>query len=493
MKVIITKNYQEVSAKAARFVLAQLWHKPNFVIGLATGATPVGMYKKLIEAHKEGRADFSSVTTFNLDEYLGISPTDPESYRVFMKKNLFGSINLKNQNINLLDGMADNPNQECLMYEQSIKNAGGIDLQVLGLGSNAHIGFNEPGTSFDSITHVTKLTTNTRKANDQYFKDRHTPSNALTMGLSSIMQSKKVLLLVSGKAKAKAVADAIEGSVRTQVPASILQWHPDVTVILDEDAASKLKRDYSSPLLFTEGDVEVLTKQDLPEKKKIVIVSPHPDDASISMGGTISELTKKNKVHIVIATTGYRSVVSEAKISDVISIREKEAKKESKILGAVPYFLRAEFYDAKDVEKAINKDTKKLSAYFKKIKPDIIFVPQVNDKHPTHKLSREVALKSLLEYSKKSKSRVSVWGYEGLWSLFGEGDFNTIFAFDDKTMNQKMKAIASQESQLQRTRFDIAAKSLAQLRAAIVPEQALVGYGAKAPKLPKYIELFNVA
>lgn len=492
MKVIITKNYQEMSAKAARFVLAQLWHKSNLVLGLATGATPIGMFKKLIEAHKQGRADFSSVTTFNLDEYLGIPPKDAESYYTFMNKNLFNSINAKAENIHLLNGIADDPNQECFRYEQMIKNAGGIDLQILGLGPNAHLGFNEPGTSFDSRTHLIKLTPSTRNKNDKYFKNRHTPSNALTMGLSTIMGAKKTLLLASGKDKAKAIAEAIEGNVRTQVPASILQWHQDATVIIDEDAASKLERDYSSPLLFADGDVEVLTKQDLPEKKKIVVISPHPDDASISMGGMISELAKKNKVHIVITTSGYRSVVSETKMQDVIAIREKEAKAESKILGTIPYFLQAKFYDAKDIDKAINQDIKKLSAFFKKIKPDIVFVPQVNDKHPTHKLSREVALKSLLSYNKKSKSSVSIWGYEGLWSIFAEGDFNTIFAFDEKVMKQKMKAIASQKSQVQRTRFDVAAKSLAQLRAAIVPEQALVGYGAKAPKLPKYIELFSV-
>lgn len=492
MKVIITKNYEEMSAKASRFMLAQLWRKPNSVLGLATGTTQIGMYEKLIEARKSNRADFSKIKTFNLDEYLGIEPEDKESYHSFMRQHLFDGINVKKSNHHVLNGTSENPDKECDNYEQKIKNASGIDLQVLGLGQNGHIGFNEPGTGFDAITHVVELTDSTRKANKKHFKNRSTPSHALTMGLASIMDAKKVLLAASGKKKAKAVADTIEGRVNKDVPASLLQWHPDVTIILDEDAASNLQRDYTSPFLFDYGDVEVLTEIDLPKGKFITVISPHPDDASISLGGIVSALSKQNRVHIIIMTSGYRSDVNGIKPDEVIKIREKEAKAEAKILGAKLVFLRAEFYDAKDTKQAQKKDIERLAPNLKKLKPDIIFVPQEHDRHPTHNMSRIIALEALEKHKHKSGATIPVYNYEGLWSLFAEGEFNTVFAFDEGVMKKKIKAISAQDSQISRTRFDVAAKSLARLRATIVPEQALVGYGAKAPKLGKYFELFNV-
>jgi len=492
MKVIITKNYEDMSAKASRFVLAQIWRKPNLVMGLATGSTVVGMYDKLIEAYKNNRADFSKVKTFNLDEYLGLSPKDPECYHSFMEKNLFNHINIKKQNYHLLNGTSDDPNEECARYENMIKNAGNIDLQILGLGPNAHIGFNEPGTPFDARTHVTELTNITRRANKKHFKTRPTPSNALTMGLSTIMDAKKILLVASGKQKAKAVVQTIEGRVNKDVPASLLQWHNDVTIILDEEASSELKRDYSSPFLFGSGDVEVLTENDLPKGKFITVISPHPDDGSISLGGIIAGLSKYNRVHVVIMTSGYRSDISGAKPEQVIKIREKEARLESKLLGTKPIFLRCEFYDTKNIDQSIKKDIINLSTHLKKLKPDIIFIPQEHDRHPTHKMSRDVAIEAINKYKLKIKDSLSVYNYEGLWSLFAEGDFNTVFSYDESIMKKKLKAITAQESQIKRTRFDIAAKSLALLRATIVPEQALVGYGSKAPKLGKYFELFKV-
>ncbi|MBU2575949.1 glucosamine-6-phosphate deaminase, partial [Patescibacteria group bacterium] len=402
MKVIITKNYEEMSAKASRFVLAQLWRKPNLVLGLATGSTVIGMYEKLIEARKNNRANFSKVKTFNLDEYLGISPDDKESYHSFMKKHLFDGINIKKSNFHLLNGASEDSDKECEQYEQKIKLSSGIDLQILGLGPNAHIGFNEPGTPFDARTHITELTDVTQRANQKHFKNRRTPSHALTMGMATIMDAKKILLVASGKAKAKAVAQTIEGRVNKDAPASILQWHPDVTIILDEDAARELDRDYSSPFLFDYGDIEVLTENDLPKGKFITVISPHPDDASISLGGITSALSKYNRVHIIIMTSGYRSDVNGLKPDEVIKIREREAKSESKLLGAKPIFLRSEFYDTKNIQQAAGRDVARLKAHFKKLKPDIVFVPQEHDRHPTHKMSRHIALEALDKHQPKA-------------------------------------------------------------------------------------------
>jgi len=492
MKVIITKNYQDMSAKAARFVLAQIWRKRDSVLGLATGSTPVGMYKQLAKAHQEGRADFSKVTTFNLDEYWGLPQTDPDSYHRFMSSQLFKKINISDGSTHIPSGDAADADAVCQEYEQQIKKSGGIDLQILGIGTNGHIGFNEPGTSFDSHTHLAALSAETRRKNAAQVKKRTVPSHAITMGLGTIMEARKIVLIASGKEKAHAIADAIEGKVSTRNPASVLQWHPDVTVILDEAAASKLKSNYRSPLLFAEGDIELLTKSDLPEGKQIMVISPHPDDASISLGGIISALTNKNDVHVVIMTTGYRSVVEGKSIESVIKTREHEAQAESRVLGSKLIFLHASFYDAHEVEKAVARDARTLEQYVRRIKPDILFVPNTADKHPTHKLSRETARRAVERWQRTSGRAVEWWDFEGPWSQFSEGDFNTIFAFDEAIMKKKMRAIALQKSQIERTRFDIAAKALAELRGALVPEQALVGYGAKAPKLGKYFELFRV-
>jgi len=493
MKVIITKNYNDMSAKAARFVLAQLWRKPNAVLGFATGETPIGMYKQLVRAHEQGRADFGHVTTFNLDEYWGLSQNDPNGYHHFMSQYLFKKVNVPLSQIHLPPGRAEDAEEASREYEQLIKKAGGIDVQVLGIAPNGHIGFNEPGTPFDSRTHLAKLSAETRRKNAVHFNKKPVPSHAITMGLGTIMEAKKIVLLASGKEKAHAVADAIEGKVTTRVPASVLQWHPDVTVILDEAAASRLQSNYRSPLLFAEGDIELLTAPDLPEGKQIMVISPHPDDASISLGGIIGSLSKRNKVHVVIMTTGYRSVVDGKDIAHIIKTREQEAESESRVLRSKPIFLRAAFYDSHDTEKAVVRDARELERHIRRIKPDIVFLPNSKDKHPTHKLSREVARRSLEHWRSTSTRQLELWEFEGPWSQFSEGDFNTIFAFGEVVMKKKMHAISLQKSQIERTRFDIAAKALAELRGALVPEQALVGYGAKAPKLGKYFELFHVS
>lgn len=492
MKVIITKDYQELSAKAARFVLAQMWRQPNLVMTLPTGNTPLGLYCKLVDAYKKKQVSFKNITTFNLDEYWGIKPTDSASYYAYMQVNLFKHVNIKKSHTHLPPFLSATADLAARSYESAIKETGGIDLAILGIGNNGHIGFNEPGTAFDSRTHLAKLSDATRQQNAEHFPNSLVPTQAMTMGLGTIMESKKIVILASGVAKAEAVAKALEGKVDTILPASILQWHSDVTWILDEAAASKLKHSYRSPLLFSEGDIELLTEPDLPRNKKIIVISPHPDDASISLGGIIWSLSRHNSVYVIIATTGYRSVVNGVKPEKVIAIREAEARQESKILGSQPIFLRAEFYDTRDIKQAQTRDARHLTTYFKKIKPDIVFLPSSKDHHPTHCASRQMTFDGLALYRKVEKKAIQLWEYEGPWSMFSEGDFNTIFAYNDKIMKHKLKAISLQRSQIVRTRFDIAAQSLARLRATVVPEQALVGYGSHPPHLGKYFELFNI-
>ena len=244
MKIYMTEDYQTMSRKAANILSAQIILKPNSVLGLATGSTPVGMYKQLVTWYEKGDLDFAEVKTVNLDEYVNLEPTHEQSYHYFMQHHLFDHVNINPANTNVPDGLAADPKAECAWYNQVIRQLGGIDIQVLGMGHNGHIGFNEPGDAFELETHVVDLTERTIQANSRFFASMdEVPRQAMTMGIKSIMMARKILLMVSGEDKADAVKRAFSGPVTPQMPASILQLHPYVTLVGDRAALSKLVED----------------------------------------------------------------------------------------------------------------------------------------------------------------------------------------------------------------------------------------------------------
>lgn len=239
MNIIRAKDYQDMSRKAANIISAQIIMKPDCVLGLATGSTPVGTYRQLIEWYEKGDLDFSRVSTVNLDEYRGLTHTDPQSYYYFMQENLFDHVNIDKAATHVPDGTNSDAADACAKHEQIIKSLGGIDLQLLGLGNNGHIGFNEPGAAFEKETHLVDLAESTIRANARFFASiDEVPKQAYTMGIRTIMQAKKILVVVSGEGKADIVSRAFFGPVTPEVPASILQMHPDVTVVCDEAALS---------------------------------------------------------------------------------------------------------------------------------------------------------------------------------------------------------------------------------------------------------------
>lgn len=246
MRILVCKNYEEMSKKAAQMLLSQVTLKPNSVLGLATGSTPIEMYKNLIEMYNNKIIDFSEVTTFNLDEYYKLPIDNDQSYHHFMHDNLFNHVNIKAENIHIPNGMAESIEEECISYEENIKEAGGIDIQVLGIGNNAHIGFNEPAINFENGTHLVDLTESTIEANSRFFDSMEdVPKKAITMGTGSIFKAKKIMLLASGEGKAEAIYNTVYGKIVPEVPSSILQLHNDTVLILDEAAASKLDpKDY---------------------------------------------------------------------------------------------------------------------------------------------------------------------------------------------------------------------------------------------------------
>ncbi|MFR8272587.1 MAG: glucosamine-6-phosphate deaminase [Roseburia hominis] len=239
MNIIRAKDYQDMSRKAANIISAQIIMKPDCVLGLATGSTPVGTYRQLIEWYEKGDLDFSRVSTVNLDEYRGLTHIDPQSYYYFMQENLFDHVNIDKAATHVPDGTNPDAADACAKHEQIIKSLGGIDLQLLGLGNNGHIGFNEPGAAFEKETHLVDLAESTIRANARFFTSiDEVPKQAYTMGIRTIMQAKKILVVVSGEGKADIVSRAFFGPVTPEVPASILQMHPDVTVVCDEVALS---------------------------------------------------------------------------------------------------------------------------------------------------------------------------------------------------------------------------------------------------------------
>lgn len=242
MKLIETKDYSDMSRKAANIIFAQIISKPDSVLGLATGSSPIGLYEHLVESYRLGDLDFSRVRTVNLDEYKGLTPENPQSYYYFMYNNLFKHVNIDLKNVNIPNGMVEDSQMECNRYNELIASLGGVDLQLLGLGNNGHIGFNEPAEVFQKNTHCVTLTQSTIDANARFFESvDEIPRYAYTMGIGNIMDAKKIVMVVSGEGKARILKEVIEGPITPSVPASILQLHRDVTIVADTSALSILK------------------------------------------------------------------------------------------------------------------------------------------------------------------------------------------------------------------------------------------------------------
>ncbi|MCX7706164.1 MAG: glucosamine-6-phosphate deaminase [bacterium] len=243
MRVIIRKTYEELSIEAANLVKARIEKKPDLVLGLATGSSPLGLYRELINMNKKKLISFKKIKTFNLDEYYGLSGDHPQSYRYFMDTNFFNHIDIDKSNTMVPDGTAKDWEEFCSFYENQIRKAGGIDLQVLGIGSDGHIAFNEPGSSLSSRTRLVALDAQTIEDNSRFFENRNqVPRFALSMGVGTILEAKEIILIANGRKKAAAIAQAIEGPITSLISASALQMHQRVTYFLDEEAASQLKR-----------------------------------------------------------------------------------------------------------------------------------------------------------------------------------------------------------------------------------------------------------
>lgn len=242
MKLVVHRNERDAAQAVAERLAGEMRVRPQLVLGLATGRTPIPLYQRLVSLAAQGRADFGAVSTFNLDEFWRLPPDHPGSYRAFMARHLFGHVRIPSANIHFLDGMARDAAEECARYERAIAAAGGIDVQVLGIGANGHIGFNEPAGTLHARTHLASLKAQTRRANATFFADdaAAVPAQALSMGMATILQARAIVLVASGRGKGRAIERMVNGPLTTRLPASFLQVHPDVEIVLDEAAAERL-------------------------------------------------------------------------------------------------------------------------------------------------------------------------------------------------------------------------------------------------------------
>ena len=488
MQVVIVKDYHEMSRIAADMTLNQIRNKPSSVFAFPTGDTPGIFYSKLVEAFNKGKVDFSKIRVFNLDEYVGLAKHNKASYAFYMKSRFYSYVNVPDSSHFIPNGMAKNLKAECSAYEKKIQKVGGIDVAILGIGVNGHIGFNEPGAGFNCSCHVTKLTKSTLESNSRHFGSfDEMPKQSITMGLGTILKSGKIVLLATGPKKAKAIYQLVEGPVTKKFPASILQTHDDVTVIIDESAAVELKKKgYKDQKT---SDFTIYHESSLPRDKKIVVVSPHPDDSAISLGGTIAMLSKHNDITTFVMTTGHRAFIPNKNRNERIKSRKKEAENEAKVLGTRCKFLSLGFYGRNKIEES---DIKKIIKELNSANPDIIFLTSRDDLHPTHQMSTEIVEKAVKAYVKKTEKVVELWYYESPWSLFSPGAFNAIVQVAPKYMRKKLKAVCAHKSQIYRTPFDEVSKAMSVMRGALVPEQILGVYGKEPPKLEKHAEVFQV-
>lgn len=420
MRIIIQKNYDEmcdwVSMYIKEKIREQQDEKKQYVLGLPTGSTPIGVYKNLVTYYNEQNLSFENVTTFNMDEYVNLPATHPESYNYFMHDNLFNHVDISKANINLLDGMADNLHEECERYEERIKESGGIDLFLGGIGADGHIAFNEPGSSLTSRTRIKTLCGETISDNSRFFDNiNEVPTTALTVGVGTVMDAKEIVIMISGAKKALALYKCIEEGVNHMWTVSALQMHPRVTIVCDEPATAELKVKtvkYFKELQHTTdmmgNPIYNCLDKKISTRDKIIIFSPHPDDDVIGIGGLMQLLPNKKNVKIVYMTSGKGGLPKGMNEN----VRQLEAELAVKQLGYNKtniIFENLPFYKEK---KPISFDDEKvIKDILIQYSPDHIFICGDSDPNGTHKKCFDILQKTIEHVN-------SCWIYKGAWGIW---------------------------------------------------------------------------
>jgi 6-phosphogluconolactonase/glucosamine-6-phosphate isomerase/deaminase/LmbE family N-acetylglucosaminyl deacetylase len=450
MHIVPARDEENIDQKLVTLLLAAVAEKPDLILCVFAGTPAFGVYRLLVERARSELVDFSRVRFIVFDEL--VTGTGAAPFRAVLDERLFVPLAIPPENIFSFNPSL-NPASESARIGSQLAVAG-IDIALLSADSRGHIGFHVTGSSLDSTAGLVRVEN----------QKRWGAAEAFSLGLADLSQASRVLLFASGRNLAEIVQRLTEGTFDPSVPISVLQRHGNVTLVADTGAMSRIKREEQIRGFYS--GFFIMDAQSVPTGRRVLVVSPHPDDAPISLGGTMSMLSQGNHVVTAVMSTGHRSFIYGTQRGERIAIREAEVVKESRFLGVEPRFLRLPFYDSNyDIS---HKDT-----------------------HPAHIASRKIAIGCLQHYLSGSRKVVEVWNYEGPWALFNRGDFNTIVSVPRVAFDRKLQAIRAHESQVARTPYDVAAESLARLRSALVPESELAGFGALPPRLDAWMELFS--
>lgn len=485
MRIVQTRNYQEMSQTAALFLLPDLLEKPDLVLGLATGSTPAGLYRALVDTQQQLKLKLEAIQVFHLDEYIGYDVHHPESMSSYLQAHLLEPWGLSEQQVHYVPAL-DSDVAQCELYEKRIAAAGGIDVQILGVGRNGHLAFNEPGTPFHLGMHIARLSASTRQANARYFDSGETPAEAMTLGLKNILSARRLLILASGEEKAEAVARMLSGPLSEDCPASILRFHPHVTLVLDQAAASKTQ--FPLPE-FVPEPLSVFGPETPLPGQRVLVAAPHPDDASIGCGGTLARLKAQGaEIKMVSMSTGHRAVIPDTTAEERKALRHHEAESEAQIFQADYASLALPFYEHSYIPGA--EDIALFLKELQTFQPDLVLSTSPDDRHPAHSFSAHIVQEALRQYARAGQ-QVKLWFYEGPWFLFERDILNTVCAYGISEHHMKMQGVVAHHSQIVRKRYDLAAAALASFRAITVPESRLSAFGGGCDDLGEHIEVFQ--
>jgi LmbE family N-acetylglucosaminyl deacetylase/6-phosphogluconolactonase/glucosamine-6-phosphate isomerase/deaminase len=471
--VIPARDDQNIDQKLVTLILAAVEEKPDLIISVFAGTPAFGTYRLLTERARSELVDFSRVRFVVFDELLRAAPAAP--FRAVLEERLFAPLAVPAENV-IAFNPEKNPTDEAARIESWLGVAG-IDIALLSVDSRGHIGFHVTGSDLESRAGVIAVENSGRWG----------APRAFSLGLADLTKASRILLFAAGRNLAEIVQRLTEGSFDPRLPISVLQRHENVSLVADRGALSLVGA--TARISGVRAGLFILDEQSVPSGRNVLVVSPHPDDAPISLGGTMAMLSPHNRVVTAVMSTGHRSFIYGTQRSERIAIREGEVVKESRILGAEPRFLRLPFYDSNyDVSE---RDIAPLAALMEEIGADWVFTPHTRDTHPAHIACRRIASEAVRRYLAGTQKVVEVWNYEGPWALFNRGDFNAIVTVPPISFERKLQAIRAHESQVARTPYDVAAESLGRLRSALVPESELAGFGARPPRLDAWLELFS--
>jgi len=469
--VIPARDDLNMEQKLVTLLLAAVEDKPDLIVSVFAGTPAFGAYRLLVERARAELVDFSRARFVVFDEL--VRPSAP--FRTVLEERLFGPLSVPPENVIAFNPTHDHGDETARIA--SWLSVAGIDIALLSVDSRGHIGFHVSGSDLESRAGIIDVPN----------RERWGAERAFSLGLADLRMASRILLFAAGRNLAEIVQRLMEGSFDPTIPISVLQRHENVTLIADRGALSGIER--KERISGFHSGLFIMDARSVPSDRRILVISPHPDDAPISLGGTMAMVSPRCRVVTAVMSTGHRSFIYGTQRGERISIREGEVVKESRILGAEPRFLRLPFYDSN--YEISERDIASLLALVVEVDPDWVFTPHIRDSHPAHIASRRIVTAALRRFLAGTQKTIEMWNFEGPWALFNRGDFNAIVTVPRLAFERKLQAIRAHESQVSRTPYDVAAESLGRLRAALVPESELAGFGARPPRLDAWLELFS--